>query len=680
MASNQPTNLKDRLIKGNSAGVKTKFRSLKYESSRGFNDQPFIRTDLPGVEDDNPNIGLLGNGDFLLRAGSLERTADDTARLSKFFTTTQGAGFIAKQNLLSKINVKPQGGGVINQGVYLPTNTLAQIGVSAAGGHLVKQGINPLRDLTSNQVGNLQNVEGDGFLAKAANAVSNGLSIANQETTFPVYLQNVTTSQPNDENRLINLRDSKISSPVNNDADLGSGLGNLFRQAISTFGGQRAKAALGRVNDILSSVPGGDKNNISPRKDEILNYGGGPGAYLGIGRTILQRYSDTNSYNNEAFRRKYYLLSAGELQARADQAIENPGVVQEDFRKDLLPQQESGEKKNLLTDSPSYKEKNIETRVGLGDPGTSQKNLKSYTLGSGLGPVDQVNSLPLYESEGVTANPRKNDFVKFRFAVPDVNDPKKKTYIHFRAFISGISDNYSSTWNTIEYMGRTDKMYRFGGYDRTVVMSWVIAAQSREELMVMYTKLNYLQSVMAGDYTDKGYMAGNFVNVTVGGYFWETPAIIQGMNISIPEDTTWEIGISDTPANEGRRSGQTIPTDKRIQEMPHRIEVTGFTFNPIHEFAPRKQQNVYNQGGTLTEFGKQRFIALTSDKSKAVSVYDKKNGKVRQDLQFDPNGLVDASKSINAIEASSLEQGVVSTDPQAMPSSEISKKLQGLIG
>ena len=175
---------------------------------------------------------------------------------------------------------------------------------------------------------------------------------------------------------------------------------------------------------------------------------------------------------------------------------------------------------------------------------------------------------------------------------------------------------------------------------------------------------------MTGDYTEKGYMAGNFINLTVGGYFWETPCIINSMNITIPNESPWEIGIADTPANEGTRSGQTIGTDTSIREMPHIIEVTGFSFNPIHEFAPRKQKNVFNKGGTLTEFGKQRFISLKAETGD--SSYD----NVDQKFQFNPEGLADSSKSVSSIEA----VGGLSNKPkatQAMPNSIKSKKFQG---
>ena len=137
--------LKTRLVTQDSD-----LRNLKFGADRpykGSSKQPFIREPLPGVLEDNPNLGLLGgNTDFILRAGTLKRSVDDVSRLGKFLLGTgQGAAFTVKQNLLSLSNVKIGGKGP-NQGIYLPTSTLAQVGVAGIGGHLLKQGINPFRD------------------------------------------------------------------------------------------------------------------------------------------------------------------------------------------------------------------------------------------------------------------------------------------------------------------------------------------------------------------------------------------------------------------------------------------------------------------------------------------------------------------------------------------------------
>ena len=51
-----------------------------------------------------------------------------------------------------------------------------------------------------------------------------------------------------------------------------------------------------------------------------------------------------------------------------------------------------------------------------------------------------------------------------------------------------------------------------------------------------------------------------------------------------------------------------------------------------------------------------------------------------QKFQFNPEGLVDSSKNLNSVEGGIGLQTLDTNPPQAMPSSEISKKLQGLKG
>jgi hypothetical protein len=49
-------------------------------------------------------------------------------------------------------------------------------------------------------------------------------------------------------------------------------------------------------------------------------------------------------------------------------------------------------------------------------------------------------------------------------------------------------------------------------------LSWTVVAQSKQELIPMYKKLNYLASSLTPDYSPNGYMRGNLVQLTVGGY------------------------------------------------------------------------------------------------------------------------------------------------------------------
>jgi hypothetical protein len=290
---------------------------------------------------------------------------------------------------------------------------------------------------------------------------------------------------------------------------------------------------------------------------------------------------------------------------------------------------------NSIPKSVSYIYQNIDKRVNLGNPG-ARGNLSSYVIGKRVfdpsgtalsgsvsansgykNALDTINAFPLYQSTVVTDSTLRNDLVKFRIGVIDNDNPKKKTYIHFRAFIDSFSDQYSSDWKSQRYMGRGENFYKYDGFNREISLSWTVAAQSKQELIPMYQKLNYLASVCAPDYSQAGYMRGNLISLTIGGWCYEQIGIMKGITLDVPDDSPWEIGISD-----GIQMGenfQNLSSDASVKELPMIIKVTGFTFTPIHDFVPQLQQNEYNGnspgtngGNFISNYGKERYIGLAA--------------------------------------------------------------------
>jgi len=295
----------------------------------------------------------------------------------------------------------------------------------------------------------------------------------------------------------------------------------------------------------------------------------------------------------------------------------------EDFRKNLNSQENS----TFLSVSPSYTKFNIEKRLGLGgkygggpgQPGdlTSPLRGKKFLGGSNMGPLDRVTALPIYESD--IAIQDKNvidDLIKFNISIYNPVT-KKNFYMHFRAFIDSFGDSYSADWNKIEYMGRGEKFYKYGGFSRDINLNFTVAAQSREELSTMYRKLNFLASSLAPYYSEKGYMGGNIANLTVGDYLDNQPGIINSLGFEIPEDSPWNIILSD-PENP--------VVDNALLELPLIIKVQ-MKFTPIQNFRPGIQKlevlpkvenikNVLDNGyDGASKFGNQRFISndLTSN-------------------------------------------------------------------
>jgi hypothetical protein len=608
----------------------TNLKSLRYGKDRvggGASNQPYIKSPIP---ENRNQLGRNGGIDFLLRGGTLtpSRAVEDVSRLTKMFAdfkSPNGALFVAKQNILSLTNVKTQASGIINQGIYTPASTILQAGGNAFGIHLNKQGLNPFQSTAPDNR--------PGFLG------------IQSPLRLPLYAQTVKSNQEKKENRLVQLANWKLK--INVDPATASTGPNINELAQANLTSPLAGTpSITFQNPTLSSTTFEQIKRsplISSQDGEILQYAGGPQSLLGVGKTTIKRYSNTadglDFTKNPTFQGRYYVLDSTQI-SNIPTSKDNTQVA--DFRKDLLAQQTLGLKKNILSKSPDYKLNRIEDRVNLGDPGRRDKNVSSYRSGLGEA-LDKITSYPLYKSESPNTKDT-NDLIKFRIGIIDNNNPKEKVYIHFRAFLDSMDDQYTAEWNDFKYMGRGEKFYRYNGFARTINLSWTVAAQSKDELIPMYQKLNYLASSLSPNFSSAGYMRGNLATLTVGGYLYEQPGIITSINYSVPQESPWEIGISDNI------SGAVI-NDSSVKELPHIIKVTGFNFIPIHTFVPSLQQNTYlsevdtintgiskNKVGIGT-YGNERYVSLANGIGTSFNNYDDKLYRGGGSFELDPTTI-----------------------------------------
>jgi hypothetical protein len=529
----------------------TNLKSLGYGSDRkggGSSGQPYIQTSIPG-EGSNPInvIRDLLKTDSLLAAPA--RAAIDTERLSKMFfdlKSPNGLLFSIKQNLLSRISVKTEatdgigyGGGNINQGVYLPTSTITQAAVGFSGTHLNLLGIDPTTPMS-------------GVLSSKSSSLFGANAGLNR---YEDIVKEKNKSPNSTENRLVDL--------LNN------------------------------------------KQNINSFSDPLIYYSGGPNSILGIGNTTI-KFADqrTGRNNNNYYNKDYQKNIKTSFNDYYNYKSEDLKIIQEDFRSIILTDDPNIKKSSVLSLSPSYTLQNIGKRVYLGDPGKSNqsdgsKNVYDYSIkATDLDALDKITAMPMYSSSGPNTKFAINDLVKFRMAVLD-NDKTngEAVYLHFRAFIDSFSDSYSSEWNSINYAGRGDTLYNYAGnFARKINMGFTVVAQSKAELIPMYKKLNYLASSLAPQYNSAGFMRGNLVRLTLGGYLYEQYGFISSLTYDIPSDSTWEIGINTVGGS-----------DDSVKELPHMIKVTGLTFTPIHNFLVRKVIN--------TNSANEQYITLSNGSS-----------------------------------------------------------------
>ena len=341
-----------------------------------------------------------------------------------------------------------------------------------------------------------------------------------------------------------------------------------------------------------------------------------------VNSIIIGEEGQTLQTNNEILYANNSITYNQKQLTEKDNVIEGgqSSLYPTDFRKELYTYPNSGsaptdnpsnpttggtQTSTVLSLSPSYRNKNKDVRLNQGQPGKTGgqlrdtnnggKNVWNYGIAATeLEALDKITAMPMYSGVGPDVNQPINDLVKFRIAAINNNKSNgEAVYMHFRAFLDGFSDAYTSTWNPVNYVGRGDTLYNYGGFGRTISMGFTVAAQSKAELIPMYKKLNYLASTLAPDYTESGFMRGNLVRLTVGGYLYEQPGFITSLTYDVPQESSWEIALN---AEGG--------SDKSVKELPHMIKVSGFAFTPIHTFLPQKPNNA--------NFPTERYIALSN--------------------------------------------------------------------
>jgi hypothetical protein len=581
--------------------------------------------------------------DFLNRGNLFGylRAADDVERLTKYFfdfKSFSGPLFIIKQNLLSTIGVKTEssrgaayGGGIINEGIYSPTSTIAQAGVGFLGVFLNKQGIDPTGLIPQLKINTYQ----DSIYSRQFRAAT------------PTVLQY--------ENRLIALsnKTAKVYEPGLKE--------NLF---------------VGYT--------------LLPNADVLLKYDGGPGSVYGIGNTKINFATDNigknplktlanfkdllNLFNFDNFSTP---LTWTRLDFNSQQSNESFETLQ-DFREKLFidTPKEVIKKRNITTflsstsyynllsqrkttDGSSFESytTNIEKRVNLGNPskrGNRSNPLKGkteFTTNKLIGPQDFINASPIYPDIRPDFNdPFLKDLIDFNIGVYDNSKIGNQellplNYMHFRVFLNDFSDSYNGEWKALDYVGRGENFYKYSGFKRDISISFIVAASTKEELMPIYNKLNYLASSVAPYYSPQGYMSGNFHQITLGNWLNQQPGFISQVDLSIPEESPWEINLEkDDPSTKSQF----------VQQLPHMVEVK-IKFTPIHRFRPSIQINP-----TSKSPGPQRYFGFNQFGTPPSNIPSQTNAN--QNLLNNGSGLGGLEQSIDFFENNAIDLSPAPTE------------------
>ena len=126
-------------------------------------------------------------------------------------------------------------------------------------------------------------------------------------------------------------------------------------------------------------------------------------------------------------------------------------------------------------------------------------------------------------------------------------DLRDGAYIFFRAYLDGITENISPSWNPSNYVGRSEPVYIYERSEREINFNLKLFANSQDELAAIYQKMNKLTSLCYPEYYDDNYgnrMKPPLIKFRLGDMFGslndELMGYIKGLNYSIEQSSPWE--------------------------------------------------------------------------------------------------------------------------------------------
>lgn len=560
----------------------------------GSSGQPFIKAPVPDTIDQLNTISTEALSlDYPIRGGSYEELAarTDFARIDRFLLSyPQGKAFLDKQEGLNASNPlmesRQQGGRPNTMQYSNGRNLMKQIAEGGTGFRYPQAGLN------ENELGYIENT-----------------------------YQYVVSHKPKDENRLVALYNFKVNpTPVDEftggtiarklgindtlDSELffyQGGPGSLYglgSTTIRTATDARnlpllTKNAPKFVGPYFQTNIDGEEVQGKPQVEyQYFNTLGASRVYQ-LGDTLTgvsqdNQIQNTYQQSSEDFIRVNQVPSVDTTtqydqlkytmgyNALVNRTSVKPGdMAVSDFRQDVLDPTSVNKRDYNATDI------NIATRVGIGNPGARQD--RTNTNAEFVAGQDKVNKYPITTLnnpvgiDGFSVLGGNRDLIKFAFETISNNNPDVSRAMFFRAFLTGYNDSHEAQWDSKRYAGRGENFYTYQGFDRTVAFNFKVAAQSKQEMRYLYSKVNYLISTLYPEYgAGTGFMKGNFTKLTIGDLFVRTPGILTSVNLTVADEYAWEIAMDEPEGG----------SDKDMLETPQIMDVA-VNFKPILRHLPQ---------------------------------------------------------------------------------------------
>jgi len=529
--------------------VTSEYTKFPYRNNSGFGfDQPFITRDIGDHWGIDPaksfkksplrksfNVLDQLGGLFLGENPSVivGRSVADLGRLGKFMITPMGAKFITKQTFLQALSP------FSHTKFWNPLS----IGSAVATVHVTRH----LDNEVAEAIGEFIEVNGTKILNQSK------LLLDNAVTATKTGLSNIGNS----------IADAFTRSPgppiPDNDTEMisNSSAELTYAPALENANEQLPKAApinikpepKTPVGNLLNSAKTKMKSVISPSINSIL-----PKRNTD---SLTDRVEEMASKDSDAKTSKYFALAYGHLQGENAYGVINR-TPNEIYNKT------NGRDEELIDAAHDTRLNERRRFKKLGDgnwaPGAARVAVRPKL--DSLGIIKKRNIDGGYITEGVDtvnihpygSSDNNDDLIPFKF-----KDIVNNKWLIFRATLSGITDSITPEWSPEKYIGRPDKVHVYQGADREISFTFSIYPKTKQELPILWEKMNYLVGLCYpswGDIKSKTgadennnpvfsktgtRMISPFIELTIGNLFKNTPGYLNSLSITVEDNTTWEL-------------------------------------------------------------------------------------------------------------------------------------------
>jgi hypothetical protein len=112
--------------------------------------------------------------------------------------------------------------------------------------------------------------------------------------------------------------------------------------------------------------------------------------------------------------------------------------------------------------------------------------------------------------------------------------------IQFRATLDGLVYNFTPNWSDISYVGRSDVLHLYGGMSRDISFNFIIAAMSKDEMDMIYYKLNQLARRVSPGVKDNR-MIAPISTLTIGKIVKDEFGFLSSLSYNFDDSFPWDI-------------------------------------------------------------------------------------------------------------------------------------------